>query len=386
MVWIAAKSQYSVTTPEKKPEIWVDPSVRVKHDSTGSVENIRPDYAQLIAALIVFGVVISNPAFAQSEDETAELPPESFQTAIPIDCPKGESCWIVNHVDRDRSRNALDYKCGHLTNDRQRSTDFAISGKNAQKKKIPVLASAPGVVVGVRNTEDDNFYRTKVKPHPGNLNCGNGVMIEHQEGWTTQYCHLRKGSVTVKKGQEVTEGQVIGAVGLSGKTEFQHLSFTVRHEKTTVDPFIGLEPSNECGSGAQQLWKSPNDPVLSYRGPEIERGGFSDIRPSKEGSPPQNDARPVISRQTRAIFLWSDFINLRPGDIVWFRVFAPAGAQIMEHSLTIKHHHFSKRIFVEFQKRWVLWPDGEYRGSVTLRRHQGNDVKDYPAEHSIEMR
>jgi len=386
LVWTAVKSHYSVTTPETKPEIWVNPWVRAAYVSAGPVEKVRPGRGQLFAALIVLAVVISRPAFAQSEDETAEPPPEPFQTEIPIDCPEGETCWIVNHVDRDRSRSALDYKCGHVTKDRQRGTDFAIGSEKAIRRGIPVLASAPGVIVGVRNTEDDNFSGTQDKPPTGKLNCGNGVMIEHQEGWTTQYCHLRKGSVTAKKDQEVTGGQVIGAVGLSGKTDFPHLSFTVRHKKTIVDSFIGLEPSNECSLGAQQLWKSPNDPILSYRGPEIERGGFSDIRPNKEGSPPQNDARPVISRQTRAIYLWSDFIGLRPDDEIWFRVFAPAGDQIMEHSLSIKRHHFSKRIFVEFQKRWILWPDGEYRGTVTLRRHQGNDVKDYPVEHSVEMR
>ncbi len=59
--------------------------------------------------------------------------------------------------------------------------------------------------------------------------CGNGIFIEHAEGWSTQLCHLRKDSITVKKGDTVKVGQKIAEVGLSGVSDHPQVSLTVRH-------------------------------------------------------------------------------------------------------------------------------------------------------------
>ena len=48
--------------------------------------------------------------------------------------------------------------------------------------------------------------------------CGNGVVLVHDDGYQTQYCHLKKGSVAVKKGARVSEGDLLGFIGMSGKT------------------------------------------------------------------------------------------------------------------------------------------------------------------------
>src|SRR6202795_4790819 len=64
----------------------------------------------------------------------------------------------------------------------------------------PVLAAADGVV-----------SRTINWP-PG---CGNGVVIEHPgfKRWTA-YCHMQ--SLTVVQGQQVSRGEQIGLIGMSG--------------------------------------------------------------------------------------------------------------------------------------------------------------------------
>ena len=67
---------------------------------------------------------------------------------------------------------------------------------------------------------------------------GNAVVITHADGFDTIYAHLRKGSVAVKKGDSVKRGQRIGSVGLSGLTEFPHLHFEVRFNRSVTDPFI----------------------------------------------------------------------------------------------------------------------------------------------------
>ncbi len=63
---------------------------------------------------------------------------------------------------------------------------------------------------------------------------GNTVLVDHGYGITTKYGHLSKISVLV--GQEVKRGQMIGAVGMTGKTTGPHLHYEVRVHETPVNP------------------------------------------------------------------------------------------------------------------------------------------------------
>ncbi len=63
---------------------------------------------------------------------------------------------------------------------------------------------------------------------------GNEILIDHGFGITTKYGHLSKIYVVV--GQEVKRGQVIGAVGMTGKTTGPHLHYEVLVHDTPVNP------------------------------------------------------------------------------------------------------------------------------------------------------
>ncbi len=63
---------------------------------------------------------------------------------------------------------------------------------------------------------------------------GKTVTVYHRDGISTLYAHLSK--AIVKKGQEVTKGQIIGYVGTSGITTGSHLHYEVRYKGASIDP------------------------------------------------------------------------------------------------------------------------------------------------------
>jgi murein DD-endopeptidase MepM/ murein hydrolase activator NlpD len=84
---------------------------------------------------------------------------------------------------------------------------------------------------------------------------GNVVFINHGHGFTTFYAHLS--SARVKEGQPVKRGQIIAAVGTSGRTTGPHVHYEVQVNGATVNPVkyiidpSGAKYANEGEVGGQ---------------------------------------------------------------------------------------------------------------------------------------
>jgi murein DD-endopeptidase MepM/ murein hydrolase activator NlpD len=63
---------------------------------------------------------------------------------------------------------------------------------------------------------------------------GNAVVVKHRNGHSTVYAHLSK--MLVKRGQSVSQGQVIGLVGSTGWATGPHLHFEFRVNGRHQDP------------------------------------------------------------------------------------------------------------------------------------------------------
>lgn len=85
----------------------------------------------------------------------------------------------------------------------------------------PVEAAANGIVIGKGNT--DLVYDTRGREC---LSFGKWVMIQHPNGLDTLYAHLSNNTI-VSKGDQVSQGEVIGYSGMTGYATGPHLHFGV---------------------------------------------------------------------------------------------------------------------------------------------------------------
>lgn len=97
----------------------------------------------------------------------------------------------------------------------------------------PIIAHAAGKVIFCQTGHKNNKKAT------GNASYGNCVKIDHGNGYSTLYAHLA--TVSVKLGQQVLAGQVIGTMGNTGRSFGMHLHFEVRRDNKHIDPTPYLE-------------------------------------------------------------------------------------------------------------------------------------------------
>jgi hypothetical protein len=97
----------------------------------------------------------------------------------------------------------------------------------------PLRAPAAGVVVAVENEVPDNlrdrslFDPSVIASDPMKL-FGNRVVIDHGHGEVSLLAHLKQGSVSVRAGDRVKAGQLVGAAGASGDAYIPHLHYELR--------------------------------------------------------------------------------------------------------------------------------------------------------------
>ena len=275
---------------------------------------------------------------------------------------------MVNYVDLDPGPGRKDYRCGVKSYDTHNGTDIAIRDLKAMKEGVPVLAAADGVVRALRDEMDDVNFRDRPGDAIANRECGNGVVIDHADGWQTQYCHMRRGSVRVRAKERVTEGQPIGLVGLSGKTEFPHIHVTVRHQGKVIDPFLGTAGGAECQIGRQPLWKPDALAALPYQAGAIHIAGIVAGKPDVQKARAGELDQPTAAADAELLAVWAEVYNVVTGDALTLRLTAPDGRTLVNHTQSIERDQ--ARIFRTVGRKRPPggWPPGTYRAEITYAR------------------
>lgn len=292
------------------------------------------------------------------------VPAGAFELAWPVDCSLGETCFIQQYVDRDDGPGVQDFTCGPLSYDGHEGTDIALPSLAAMRAGVTVRAAAAGVVKGMRDGMPDIRVSDPGAPPLNGRDCGNGVVIDHGQGWETQYCHMAQGSVTARTGDRVEAGTPLGRIGLSGRTEFPHLHVTLRKDGRTLDPFDPDDSLTCDGMTAPPLWSDPP----AYQPGGIIAAGFDTAVPEydalKSGLPP----REVMPATAPALVLWAYYFGNRAGDVLTLAINGPNGAILTEQ---IPLDRTQAQAFRAAGKRVPSadgWPVGTYQGLAILSR------------------
>lgn len=184
---------------------------------------------------------------AKNETTSAVGAPTEIDNKAPIriGAPLRGSGWIANNCyDGIPHRRALFPVSNDLYSSQRYAIDWtkldekgrALTGAPLDVKSYPaygepIYAVADGTILGVVNKFPDQAPGTpsKNKFYPG----GNTIIMSlPEDGAYAFYAHIKPGSITVKEGDRVTRGQILGHVGNVGNSTEPHLHFHVSDKPT----------------------------------------------------------------------------------------------------------------------------------------------------------
>ena len=186
---------------------------------------------------VLTSVLIFQPGYASADSTTFYLP-----------WTEGDS-WMVSQ--------------GYNGTTHQANAYYGIDFWKPGVEGLPVTASADGVVVKVVNS-----FTVSTWPNKPTLS-GNVVILRHDDGTYTQYCHLQKengqpatgSNGFVKVGERIKRGTRIGSVGTTGSASGAHLHFQRQNGDSENSQSIPVNFADAPGGQVVDYnWYTPSTP------------------------------------------------------------------------------------------------------------------------------
>ena len=317
--------------------------------------------ARRIAFLAVLAVCKAATVFA---DERPHL-------SLPLACEPHKTCFIQSYVDHEDGPEFRDYSCGTATYDGHKGTDFRLLSTAVAANGVAVLASADGVVQGMRDEMDDHLLADNAHAEVAGRECGNGALIDIGGGWTTQYCHMKKGSLAVKVGDKVSRGQRLGDVGYSGLVEFAHVHLQVAKDGKIIDPFTGEPQQAACSVSPDKvsgLWMPDAAAAFAKANSEIFETLFAAQLPTWQQLEIDDAVSPPNGNSAELYFV-ARISNIRKDDVVRVTLNGPGGFKYTSASPALPRNRGGHLAFgVAKTKTGTPLPEGTYSGTAELVR------------------
>lgn len=155
--------------------------------------------------------------------ETEEIDGNVFASDIPVD--SSISSYFAGRIDPFTGA---------------QSTHSGIDITSDVGYNTNIIASKDGIVTYPSDSDTLDCVSNGIADSCGE-GYGNFVMISHYDGTVTLYGHMYENSITVRKGDIVKQGQVIGKMGSSGRSTGAHLHFEVRVNGERIDPMTYVD-------------------------------------------------------------------------------------------------------------------------------------------------
>ncbi|HEY9519565.1 MAG TPA: M23 family metallopeptidase [Gemmatimonadales bacterium] len=290
---------------------------------------------------------------AACNSPTDAVVPDTPQFASPILGRPMEEVFYGAYLDQG----GRDYNCGGKYYARHRGTDILLRSFRIQDSGVTVVAAAAGQVSVVHDGEPDR------NATQDSNNDWNVVYLVHPGGITSIYGHLRRGSILVTPGQQVTAGAPLALVGSSGFSNWPHLHFEVRRGSTAIDPWRG-----PCQPGVS-LWQAqlPYQNVFRVLDAGVRDGPIAG-QPELLERPPDS---PAITGAGGVLSFWAELYNIR-AELLRAELRSPAGAVVQ----SVDYQNFLTFSAVFALATYPVTPDlppGKWR-AVFLMRALGSPV------------
>lgn len=138
-------------------------------------------------------------------------------------------------------------KCEITQGCNKKHTALDIVGENYTLDKI--VAHSNGKIISIQDGYNN------IKGSTGKIAYGNYIKIEHSNGYSTLYAHLQKG-LSLKIGDKIKKGQVLGYMSDSGNAYGAHLHFEIFKNGNKIDPTTYLN---------KDLYTEPNNQVIKLK-------------------------------------------------------------------------------------------------------------------------
>ena len=331
---------------------------------------IFPKHSLKLAALgltVAVAFMVAIAPQVQAQGAQAENTDAAPQLDWPLACKLFQDCFIDNYPDLKLGTDPVfpvDYKCGHRTRPGTNGVEIVFTDRKTARMSKSVLAAADGRVTYVEDGIDEGRQYSKSSKRA----CGNHVVVRHNPSYSTKYCYMRENTISVKAGDTVRAGDVLGQVGSSGSTEAPKFYFEVTNKNIPVDPFSGrtLNKPSECFSlNDKPLWRAayPYPPV------GIMAASFAQGYPTAHDIDYDASVTQALPRSLRSLTAWVKVFGVQKGDKETLTIKKPNGQEWFENERV----HFADAPFwtsfanASFQPD--VWPEaGEWTATYTLQR------------------
>jgi murein DD-endopeptidase MepM/ murein hydrolase activator NlpD len=294
-----------------------------------------PECRQLVPffydlAFLIVGVIICSGALLSHTNAG-----EQTGLGLPVDCNLKIDCFVQQLPDVDPGPGTLDPLCGQATYQGHTGWDIRLRSLSDIAMDVPVIAVADGTVSRLRDGVPDQIFQAAIdRLQLKDKECGNGIVIDHPGGLSSQYCHMKNGSLSVRSGTHVRKGERIGAIGSSGVAEFPHVHVSIRRDGKLVDPLTGKPLGQEtpvCGDLSASLLDAPTRQALVQPTVAILDVGLAAAPPElsnlvRAGGPPLATA----SSSSTVAWLWA--INVDEGSRFRIRLVGPGEVSLVDHT------------------------------------------------------